>query len=920
MSKSPSWYASRYVERFGMHIVPLEPGMKFPRAKNWGENCLTTPEDASAFYEKNPTWGMGAALGPSRLCSIDIDNLPMFKTICECLGIDLEALIQENPTIKGRGYRVTFRVPDGAVLPYQKISWPSKNDPTGDKHRAAMRAASAAKDSGDTERESRIRAVAKRWASVCVFEMRSAEGQQRQDVLPPTIHPETNMPYEWVTQPRVEWPVPPKWLMALWQSFDSFKPQLMSMCPWLPEQDAPVDRKPRKPVDSSESPDVIRQYVDSTPIESALEQYGYKRVSKGRYLSPHSGTGLPGVIVFSESNSCWVHHASDPLCSDASGKPVNAFDLLCYYDHGADVKRAVDAVYGLLGIERRSRATPRGETSVATPPVAAAANPESEPDEPADEPARPFRFLGYNGKSYYYLPRGTEQVAEITRSGHTSVAEMLSLASIEWWDLQFPKERGGVDWYGAASWCMRESERRGIYSHDRERGRGAWYDKGHAVLHLGDRLLVDGEQVRIADHDSKFIYTKQAPLEHGANAVPATDSVGEQILDAISDLKWSKPVHGVMMAGWCFLAPICGALPWRPHIWLTAQRGAGKTWTQDHIIYPLLGPAAMMVQGGTSEAGIRQRLKQDARPIVFDEAESEDQKSQSRMQSVIELARQASSDSTAEIVKGTVSGSGMSFRMRSMFMLGSVNVALSQAADESRFSVISLRTPEKTQAESDRFHEFAKHVDNLFTDETCASIRARAYSLMPVIRRNAKVFARAVAEVLGSQRIGDQVGTLIAGAFGLSSRDEVNIDQARRFVQSIDFSDAKESEAASDEESCLQRIMQAQIRFDVGERGTLQRAIGEVVGVASGKGEAVYGLTQADANDTLKRYGLAVDGRSLVVANQHAELTKLLTGTPWGAGWKRILSRIPGATTATAPVRFAGTRSRAVKIPLEFIE
>lgn len=900
-----------------MHIVPLEPGMKFPRAKDWGENCLTTPEDARSFYEKNPTWGMGAALGPSRLASIDIDNMPMFKIICECLGIDLDALINENPTIKGRGYRVTFRVPDGQVLPYHKISWPSKNDPTGDKHRAAMRAAADAKAAGDTSRESRIRAVARRWASSCVFEMRSAEGQQRQDVLPPTVHPETGQPYTWVTQPRAEWPEPPKWLLALWQQFDSFKPQLLGMCPWLPEQPAPVSRKPNKPLDTSERPDVIRQYVDSTPIESALDQYGYKRVSKGRYLSPHSGTGLPGVIVFPESNSCWIHHASDPLCSEDSGKPVNAFDLLCYYDHNNDVKKAVDAVYGLLGIEKPSRAKPRAETPA---PTADETDATPAPATTNDEPARPFRFLGYNGKSYFYLPRGTEQVAEITRSGHTSAAEMLSLASIEWWDLQFPKERGGVDWYGAASWCMRESERRGIYSHDRERGRGAWYDKGHAVLHLGDRLLVDGQQVRIADHESKYIYTKQAPLEHGGNVTPATDSVGEQVMDAISDLRWSKPVHGVMMAGWCFLAPICGALPWRPHIWLTAQRGAGKTWTQDHIIYPLLGPSAMMVQGGTSEAGIRQRLKQDARPIVFDEAESEDQKSQSRMQSVIELARQSSSDSTAEIVKGTVSGSGMSFRMRSMFMLGSVNVALSQAADESRFSVISLRAPDKSQAETERFHEFAKRVDNLFTDETCASIRARAYSLMPVIRKNAKTFARAVAEVLGSQRIGDQVGTLIAGAFGLSSRDEVTIEQARRFVESIDFSDAKESESASDEESCLQRIMQAQIRFDVGERGTLQRAIGEVVGIASGKGEAVYGLTQADANDTLKRYGLAVEGRFLVVANQHAELSRLLAGTPWGAGWRRILARIPGSTSAFEAVRFAGTRSRAVKIPLDFID
>src|SRR5690606_41555194 len=68
-----------------------------------------------------------------------------------------------------------------------------KNDPTGEKHRAAMRAAKEAKEAGDTERERRIRAVAQRWSSFCVFELRSATGdKQRQDVLPPRSEEHTS--------------------------------------------------------------------------------------------------------------------------------------------------------------------------------------------------------------------------------------------------------------------------------------------------------------------------------------------------------------------------------------------------------------------------------------------------------------------------------------------------------------------------------------------------------------------------------------------------------------------------------------------------------------------------------------------------------------------------------------------------------
>jgi len=82
----------------------------------------------------------------------------------------------------------------------------------------------------------------------------------------------------------------------------------------------------------------------------------------------------------------------------------------------------------------------------------------------------------------------------------------------------------------------------------------------------------------------------------------------------------------------------------------------GKTWLVDNIIAPALGDSSLTVQSNSTEAGIRQRLKQDARPVIFDEAEGESQHARQRMQAVLELARQASSDGVAEIAKGTAGG------------------------------------------------------------------------------------------------------------------------------------------------------------------------------------------------------------------------------------------------------------------------
>lgn len=914
MSKSHEWYARRYVERYGFAIIPAEPMSKAPSGNDWGARAMLDAEAAGMFYAANADWNMGFSLGLSGMCSLDIDCEESFRTILEEFGIPAEEL-DKFPTIQGgpNGRRIPFRIPAGASLDYHKLSWPNKNDPDGSKHRGLMKRAAEAKASGDVDLESKLREEAKSLARYAVLELRA--GDNRFDVLPPSIHPETGNPYKWIVQPTKnaeEWPEPPGWLMAIWGAWSDFKPQLETACPWAPKAERrPVKPAPVDPVDYSDGESVIEQYLKANSLTATLERYGYTRKGKDRYLSPHSHTGLPGVILFDNGRSCYVHHASDPLCSNETGRPVNAFDLFCYYDHGNDTAKAVKAAAGELGI--RTERPPRTKAAV----EAVAPEPPETESTTGSTPAAggpPFQALGYSGNSYYYLPRGTEQVCEIRRGSHTSASDMLALAPIEWWEMAYPKEKSGVDWQLAASDLMRACERAGIYSTERERGRGAWFDDGRAVLHLGTKLMVDGQLTRISDHKSKWIYTKQAALEMGVSDNQADDALGQRFSEMFDQINWAKPIHSMYTLGWCALAPICGGLKWRPHIWLTARRGAGKSWMQDNMVAPLLGPCALMVQGNTSEAGIRQSTRQDARPVIFDEAESEDAGAQRRMQSVIELARQSSSDSTAQIVKGTVDGHGMAFRMRSMFMLGSINVALSQAADESRFTVVTIAPHERTPEEIERFGRFSVEVGNLFTPENCALIRARIYRMLPIIRDNAATFATAVAEELGDQRIGDQVGALLSGWYAVIRRGAITLPEARMLISQLDFSDAEEAEQSSDEESCLNRILQSQVRFDTSE-GQKQRSIGELVDCAAGR-DKIEGMYAIDANAVLGRYGLRVEGRYLDVANKHAELQRLLRDSPWAAGWRTILGRIEGAGPRSEPVRFAGVVSRVTRIPL----
>ena len=163
--------AKKYVETYGMKLVTIPPKKKFSNAEGWDKNVITNSDQAHAYYTNNPDCNMGVLLDNDGFCSLDIDCIESAKIIFEEIGIGLDELAAIYPTIQGNpasGFRVMFRQPAEPVG-YAKLSWPVESDRK--KHYA-------------------------------VFELRgSNDGAARQDVLPPSIHPDTNQPYAWITEP-----------------------------------------------------------------------------------------------------------------------------------------------------------------------------------------------------------------------------------------------------------------------------------------------------------------------------------------------------------------------------------------------------------------------------------------------------------------------------------------------------------------------------------------------------------------------------------------------------------------------------------------------------------------------------------------------------------------------------------------------
>jgi putative DNA primase/helicase len=288
--------------------------------------------------------GMGLIHGLSGTAALDVDHPEWAALALAAVGIDLEALeASARFRIRGRkGAKPIYLLPEGVALTRKPLAWPHPSE----------------------------RLENGRPRLVTLFELR---GASTQDVLPPSLHPETRLPYAWLPrmpEAREELEPLPAPLLALWQDWEGAKARMKAACPWVepepePQRPAPLRRWGGAPQDS-----VIAAFNQAYRVEEILERNGYRRVGS-KYLCPSSSTKTPGVSVL--GGIIYSHHGSDPLADEHAH---DAFDVYRILEHGGDWKAAVRAAAELLGMSRNDRrwvepldvVTPRLEEPSSPPP------------------------------------------------------------------------------------------------------------------------------------------------------------------------------------------------------------------------------------------------------------------------------------------------------------------------------------------------------------------------------------------------------------------------------------------------------------------------------------------------------------------------------------------------------------------------
>jgi putative DNA primase/helicase len=509
----------------------------------------------------------------------------------------------------------------------------------------------------------------------------------------------------------------------------------------------------------------------------------------------------------------------------------------------------------------------------------------------------PFLILGKDSdKNYCYYSKNDRHIHVWSATNHTK-NNFIQLASWDYWDERFEGNTTAI-----ANFLIRKCQQFGIFETDRIRGRGAWLDNGRNVYHSGGYLIVDGIKRDLQDlNDSNYIYESRTMLEHETTE-PLNVDDSRKLADLCEKLNFSNYLDNFLLAGFIAVAPICGVMPWRSHIWVTGASGSGKTWITDNLVYRMISKTALMVQGNTTEAGIRQSLQSDARPVLIDEAESQDQAGMKRMQNIMELARQSSSPEGGKIIKGSASGSSVTFNIRSSFYFSSIGVSAKYKADLSRISILQLQRNTSLTAASD-FEEIEDFYKQTFArDDMANGLRARSFKMAPIIASNAKILSEATRIILGS-RGGDQIGALLAGYYSLISDNLLTPEIAQNWINSQDWECYKEDEQDLDEKQAYSVLMESIIRHE-SDDGVMNLSVSELIGIE----------TQS-AGATLARHGIRINNDSLYVANSHEQLKKIFKYTQFADKWKDQFLRLEGAESV-AGYKFAGVTKRCVKIPI----
>ena len=467
---------------------------------------------------------------------------------------------------------------------------------------------------------------------------------------------------------------------------------------------------------------------------------------------------------------------------------------------------------------------------------------------------------------------------------------------------------------------------------------GVWpHSDGGLIVHCGDRIISGAESHRPGFRDGRAIYVS-AELRPPPADQPATVAECLALEEDLRLWTYAVPEAGpALLMGLIACGILGAAAPWRPHVFVRAPEGSGKS-TLNRLISAACG--AEEPSTDTSEAGLRRLADGRSGLLPLDEKEANAR----GVAAVVDLMRGASDGRGAVVIRAAGEGGGADvFRVVGCFLLTAITQPKLTAADVSRITLVELRPLERDRSKQ------------------AAEATARAAALFPALvkrlllgwdrwQANWRAARAAVLAQEATSRSADQLGALIAGWQVLVSDDPLSEADAARLVEPlVEFLTTRsQAEEIGTPRRVLQHLLPSRVQVGLrsSETTTVQNALQAALAAFGAADDArrnnptdpLTGDLERKAKAWRRRLGAlglrlmlgperdAWPGRGppapgLWVRNGSPAVEALFSGTEWAGGaWEGPLRDLPGAQKSKTSMKFAGGgQDRAVFLPAELL-
>ena len=409
--------------------------------------------------------------------------------------------------------------------------------------------------------------------------------------------------------------------------------------------------------------------------------------------------------------------------------------------------------------------------------------------------------LGHADGNYFYTSNVNSQTIRIPSSGHND-KNLFQLAPFEYWKKVY-SNGDKVNWVLVASDLMDKCHKVGIFDPEKIRGRGVWTENGAFVIN-------DGKNT---PQSSDYIYQKN--IQRTLNTSnPYTNEEMQNHLAWFKKIIYKNPSDHIYLAGWVIQAQIFGALSWRFHVWLTGERGSGKSslleWISNMI--PL-----SIISNDATQSGVRQKIGNDCTALLLDEVEPDS----SRGEGLVELARHMSSNNGQVKLRGTPGGRSITYSGQCVMLFGSIQLAKFTAADASRIYIIELDKTLGRQT-NDEYMTLKSGLNSIDHQR----MFARAYQCLPSIKESFKEAKRYLTNKLSIEsRLAEQISSALSCYHVFFSTAPMSETECANYIEDFSLlkSDFIEDNKESDTQKCFDDLMDAKV--DTNPITTLAAAI-----------------------------------------------------------------------------------------------